>query len=145
MSSSVEGATLPSRCSAITRTPATGSPPNEALLPEELRELLRLLGDRPGDHLRMALRDGGRQTDDAERVRQRDGVPPGEAEGRRAEFLDRLSRRLHDRGEGSGPGRVRAELDREERGSRERDHPFEPALALARDLEPAVRARDPGH
>src|SRR3989454_6607832 len=145
MSSSVEGATRPSRCSAITRTPATGSPPNEALLPEELRELLRLLGDRPGDHLRVALRDGRGEADDAERVRQRDGVPPGEAEGRRAELPDRLPRRLHDRGQGSVPGRVRAELDRDKRGSRERDPPLEPALELARDLEPAVRDRDPGH
>ena len=69
MSSKVEGAARPSRCSAMTRTPpAIRSPPHEALLPQELREPLRLLRDRPRDHLRAALRDGRGQPYDSARA-----------------------------------------------------------------------------
>src|SRR5438093_680339 len=75
------------------------SPPHEAFLPQQLGEPFRLLFDRTGDHLRMALGRGRREAADPEGIRQRDGLPIGETEGRGAQLLDRLPRRLHDRRE----------------------------------------------
>src|SRR5207245_3241773 len=66
-----DGASRPSRCSATIRmSPDTGSPSDEPLLTEELREFLRLIFHRAGHDLRMALRDRWGESAYAERVRQ---------------------------------------------------------------------------
>src|SRR3989454_3815960 len=117
IASKVDGAIRPSRCSAkISTPPAIDSPPREAFLPQELREFLRLILDGPGDHLRVAFRGGRRQPADAERVGKGDGIPRCEAQGRGRDLLNRLARRLHDRGERRGPGRGRGEFNREDGG-----------------------------
>src|SRR3989454_2040075 len=111
ITSKVDGAILPSRCSAkISRSPAIDSPPREAFFPQELRECLRLFLDGPGDHLRVAFRGGRRQPADAERVGKGDGIPRCEAEGRGGELLDWLASRLHDRRERRGPTRGLSQL-----------------------------------
>src|SRR5256885_4153955 len=136
MSSGVDGATRPSRCSAMRRTPPdTGSPAYETFVPQHLGQALRLLFHGSRDHLRMAFRGGRRETPDSEGIRERDRIPSVETEGRGSEFLDRLPRRLHDRGQGRIPRGVRAELDREQRRQRERVNTLEPAFEFACDFE----------
>src|SRR5256885_2186369 len=136
MSSGVDGATRPSRCSAMRRTPpATGSPAHEALVPQHLGQLLRLVFHGSGDHLRMAFRGGRRETPDSEGIRERDRIPSVETEDRRGQFFNRLPRRLHDRGQGRIPRGVRAELNREQRRQRDRVDTLEPAFEFACDFE----------
>src|SRR5205807_2584480 len=81
---------------------------------------------------------------DSEGIRECDRVPSDKAEGRGSEFLDRLPGRLHDRGERRVPRGVRAELDGEKCGQRERIHALEPALELARGLELTLSNDDAG-
>src|SRR5437899_8297311 len=126
-----DGASRPSRCSATVRmSPDTGSPSDEPLLTEELRELLRLIFHRAGHDLRMALRDRWGESADAERVGQRN-------RGGR-DLPDRLSRGLHDRRQRRIPRRVRPELNRQEGGERDGVDALQTALELGRDLEDAV-------
>src|SRR3990172_776777 len=129
MTSKVEGATTPSRYSATPRMSAPmPSPADEALLAEDLREPPCLFADRPGDEFRPAAGGRGGEPAYTERVRSREGVPRRHAEGRRSKLPDRLTGRLHDRGQGSVPGHVRAELDREGRGHRDGHHALQSAL-----------------
>src|SRR5438552_19206494 len=97
----------PSRCSEkISTSPATDPPPREPFVPQELRELLRLLLDGPRDHLRVALRPGRRYPSDGERVWKGDGIPGSDAERHGGVRLDRLTRRLHDGRDRGVPRRV---------------------------------------
>src|SRR6266704_2546720 len=134
-SSNVEGASRPSRCSAtISRSPDVGSPPDESLVSQQRRELLRLLFDRSRHHLRVALRNGRRHGADREGVRGR--------ERRGRDLPDRLARRLHDRRQRRVTRRVRAELDRQEGGEGDGVDALQPPFELRRDLEPAVLRLD---
>src|SRR5467141_1959319 len=113
ISSNVEGAMRPSRCSATTRTsPVTGSSPHESFVLQELRELLRLFLDGSGDHLGASLRGGRREAADPVGIRQWDRIPALPPERRRTEFLDGLASGFHDRRKGRVPWGVRAELNR---------------------------------
>src|SRR5947208_3298954 len=144
MSSGVEGARRPSRCSAMMSTPFIGSPAHEAFVSQHLGESLRLFFHGSRDHLGVAFRGGRRQAANSEGIRECDRVPSDKAEGRRSEFLDRLPGRLHDRGQRRVPRGVCAELDGEKRWQRERVHTLEPTLELARDFELTLSNDDAG-